>query len=85
LPHNGRSYIGHLPGDDGLSGGMSDIPFPLALYDLRRDPAEAYDVQKKYPDILAELLKVAETAREDLGDDITNKEGKNRRSVGKIE
>ena len=86
LPHNGRSYIGHLPGDDGLSGSSSDnIPHPLALYDLRRDPAEAYDVQKKYPEILAELMKVAETAREDLGDDITKTEGKNKRLVGKIE
>lgn len=47
--------------------------------------AEAYDVQEKYLTILAELLKVAEEVREDLGDDITKREGKNRRPNGKVE
>ena len=86
LTHKGRSYAGQLPGNDGFPGpSPEDFPFPQGLYDLRRDPAEAYDVQAKYPEILAELLKVAEEAREDLGDDITKREGKNRRQSGRIE
>ena len=86
LPHKGRSYVGQLPGNDGFPGpSPEDFPYPQGLYDLRRDPAEAYDVQKLYPEILEELLKVAETAREDLGDDITKREGKNRRTIGKVE
>ncbi len=86
LPHKGRSYVGQLPGNDGFPGpSPEDFPYPQGLYDLRRDPAEAYDVQKLYPEILEELLKVAETAREDLGDDITKRDGKNRRPSGKIE
>jgi arylsulfatase A-like enzyme len=86
LPHKGRSYVGQLPGNDGFPGSApEDFPYPQGLYDLRRDPAEAYDVQKLYPEILEELLKVAETAREDLGDDITKRDGKNRRPSGKIE
>jgi arylsulfatase A-like enzyme len=86
LPHKGRSYVGQLPGNDGFPGpSPEDFPFPQGLYDLRRDPAEAYDVQEKYPEILAELLKVAEAAREDLGDDITHREGKNRRKSGRVE
>ena len=86
LPHKGRSYIGQLPGIDGFPGtAREDISHPQGLYDLLRDPAEAYDVQKLYPEILAELLNVAETAREDLGDDITKREGKNRRPSGKLE
>lgn len=86
LEHKGRSYVGQLPGDNGFPGDAPEnIERGMALYDLRRDPAEAYDVQKKYPDILIELLKVAEQARDDLGDDLTKKEGKNRRPIGKVE
>jgi arylsulfatase A-like enzyme len=86
LPHKGRSYLGRLPGENGFPGpAPEDVSHVQALYDLRRDPAEAHDVQKKYPDILAELLKVAEEAREDLGDDNTKREGKNRRPSGKLE
>jgi arylsulfatase len=55
----------------------------MALYDLRRDPGERYDVQKTYPKIVEELLQLAEEAREDLGDDITQKTGKNNREAGK--
>ncbi|MDI3320335.1 hypothetical protein [Pinibacter soli] len=50
---------------------------PLALYDLAHDPGEAYDVQTLYPDILQKLQSIAEQAREDLGDDLTNRVGRN--------
>lgn len=83
LPHEGRSYEGQTPGNDGFPGKTPENnPFSLALYDLRRDPAERYDVKEIYPDILAELQKVAEEAREDLGDDITKRTGKNVRKSG---
>lgn len=85
LPHEGRTYEGQVPGNDGFPGkAPENNPFPLALYDLRRDPAERYDVKEIYPDILAELQKVAEEAREDLGDDITKRTGKNVRMSGVI-
>ena len=57
----------------------------LALYDLRRDPSERYDVKDQNPEIVEELQKIAELAREDLGDDLTNRQGKNNRLAGKIE
>ncbi|AEI47134.1 sulfatase family protein [Runella slithyformis] len=86
LPHEGRSYEGQAPGNDGFPGkAPENIPFPLALYDLRRDPAERYDVKETYPEILAELQKVAEEAREDLGDDITKRTGKNVRKSGMVQ
>jgi len=84
LPHPSKTYEKDLPGKDGLPGKVSQTTFPLALYDLRQDPAERYDVKDSYPEILEELQKVAETAREDMGDDLTGNKGKNRRLAGMI-
>ncbi len=84
LAHNGRTYEGFQPGNDGYPGQVNENSLvPMALYDLRRDPGERYDVQKTYPKIVEELLQLAEEAREDLGDDITQKTGKNNREAGK--
>lgn len=85
LPHEGRSYEGQLPGNDGYPGkAPENHPYPKALYDLRRDPGERYDVQDLYPGIVEELEKLAEEAREDLGDDLVKRVGKNIRNTGSV-
>jgi arylsulfatase len=53
-----------------------------SLYDLRRDPAEQYDVKAYYPEIMRELRLLAEEARKDLGDDLQNRTGANVRPTG---
>jgi arylsulfatase len=84
--HPGRTYEGFKPGKDGLPGGANEnCNFPAALYDLRRDPGERYDVKESNPEIVAELEKIASEAREDLGDDLTGNPGKNRRDPGRIQ
>jgi arylsulfatase len=86
LPHKGRSYEGFLPGSDGNPGKVNEqTPVEMALYDLRRDPGERYDVQEKYPEVVEELMKLVTEARDDLGDDLTNSPGSNRRPMGIIE
>jgi len=83
--HPGRTYIGFKPGVDGFPGGTNEnFPYEESLYDLRRDPGERFDVKEHYPEVVAELKKLAEEAREDLGDDIQKVEGKNRREPGKV-
>lgn len=83
--HPGRTYHGFEPGKDGFPGKTNEnFNFEEALYDLRRDPGEQYNVKEFYPEVVAELKKIAEDAREDLGDDLTNHPGKNRREPGKV-
>lgn len=83
LPHKGRSYAGFPPGKDGYPGPVNEnTESGLALYDLRRDPGERYDVKDTYPEIVASLQKLADKAREDLGDAVTGVKGRNVRKPG---
>jgi arylsulfatase len=86
LPHLGRTYTGFLPGNNGTPGQVNENHQEnTALYDLRRDPGERYDVQSQYPEEVAELMKIVEAARDDLGDDLTGQPGRNRRPIGKLD
>jgi len=84
LPHSYRSYKGVLPGNDGFPGKYAKDSTGLALYNLRRDPGEHYDVKELYPDVVDDIMILVGQAREDLGDELTGYEGKNRRSAGRI-
>ena len=83
LPHPGRTYETFKTGENGVPGEVNEeFAFAKALYDLRRDPGERYDVQAQFPEIVAVLEELAEKAREDLGDDLTHRTGKNVRIAG---
>jgi arylsulfatase A-like enzyme len=83
LPHKGISYVGVAPGNDGWPGKTVHIEIRQnELYDLRRDPGENYNVAEYYPEIVKELLVIADEARKELGDDFTNSPGINRRKAG---
>ena len=85
LPHLGRTYAGFLPGNDGQPGQVNERHQEnLALYDLSRDQGERYDVKSLYPEVMAELMKVVEDARLDLGDDLTDNAGIGRRPIGTL-
>jgi arylsulfatase len=84
LPHTFRSYEGKLPGKDGWPGEYSSGKTDYALYDLRRDPGERYDVQDLYPEVVAELKKLADIMRQDLGDENYNMPGVNTRKPGSV-
>ena len=86
LLHKGISYTGVAPGKDGWPGKTVNVETKEnELYDLRRDPGERYNLAPHYPDIVKELLKIADEARKDLGDDITNSPGENRRKAGSVD
>jgi len=71
-----------MPGQHGLPGEYTRKKTGQALYDLRRDPGERYDVSAQHPDVVNELTRLAGEARDDLGDDLTGSPGKNRRPIG---
>ena len=79
LPHRAITYTQNIHGKDGWPGTTTQNEVPMTLYDLALDPGEAYDVQKLYPEVVQQILSIAEQAREDLGDDLTKRSGKNLR------
>jgi arylsulfatase A-like enzyme len=85
LPHKAISYVGVDPGKDGWPGKTLSVTVKeTELYDLRRDPGERYNVAVNYPEKVRELQQIAEEVRKDLGDDIKNTSGANRRKAGSI-
>ncbi len=85
LPHPGRTYLEFQPGKDGQPGMLNEnFDFQGGLYDLRRDPGERYDVSDSNPEIVEQLNRIANEAREDLGDELTGYPGKNRREPGQL-
>ncbi len=79
FPHKSRSYKVYPPGNNGYPGETAQIEEPLALYNLSVDPGETMDVQKQHPDVMKELETLANQYRNELGDDLTNEKGTERR------
>ncbi|WP_220377734.1 MULTISPECIES: sulfatase [unclassified Arenibacter] len=85
FPHKHRSYRNNLPGNDGFPGPTTQVEFDsIALFDLRRDPGEDYDVKVLYPEVVEDLKQLAEKARKDLGDELTGRIGENVRKAGNL-
>ncbi|GAB6121514.1 sulfatase family protein [Dysgonomonas termitidis] len=85
FPHEHESYRTNLPGNDGFPGIRGRSRISVSLFDMRRDPGEQYNVADLYPDAVKRLSAVADSARTDLGDNLTKREGENRRPHGSIE
>ena len=70
------------PGQDGKPGKLVQPKTTLALYNLEQDIGESTDVSADHPDIVARLSALAELARDDLGDSLQKRTGKNIRPAG---
>lgn len=56
----------------------------LELYNLRDDIGEKSNVAAQHPDVVKRLQQLAEAARSDLGDSLTNRVGSGVRPAGKL-
>jgi arylsulfatase A len=55
------------------------------LFDLKTDPGETTNVADPHPDEVARLQQLADHARDELGDKLTKREGREVRPAAKIE
>jgi len=62
LPHKYRTLV--TPGQEGSPGKYEVRNIELSLFDMENDPFETTNVIDKYPEIAAELQKIATTHRE---------------------
>ena len=76
--------------DSGLKGIASRHGYrirqtKLELYNLRDDLSEMTNVAEKHPDVVRRLTRVADLARADLGDTLTQRPNSNQRGSGVVE
>ena len=76
VPH---SYVQAEPGQGGAPGRYVKQTLDLSLYDLTSDPGESTNVAAAHPDVVEALMKYVERARDDLGDSLVSRPGKNAR------
>jgi len=85
LPHAYRTLAGQAGGRDGVPAKYQQRRLQTAeLYDLQADPSETTDAAGKNPEAVKRLEELAEAAREDLGDSLTQRKGKNVRPAGTV-
>ena len=85
LPHTYRTLNGRPGGRDGTPAKYDQRRLERAeLYRLQSDPNETTDVASANPAVVERLLKLAEGARDDLGDSLTKRAGRNTREPGRL-
>ena len=55
------------------------------LFDLKSDIGETTNVADQYPDVVKRLQALAQAARDDLGDTLTDHQGKGIRPAGELQ
>lgn len=82
LPHPYQSL--EAAGANGMPGRYVRKQLELSLFDLEKDPGETTDLAASQPEVVSRLMQHAERAREDLGDSLTRRTGKNVRAPGRL-
>jgi arylsulfatase A-like enzyme len=81
LPHPYQSL--ERAGHDGAPGTFARKELELSLFDLEADPGESTNVADHHLEVVTRLMWFAERARDDLGDSLTKRVGKNVRAAAK--
>ena len=84
FPHTSRSLAGRPGGRDGSPASFTQLPVASPLYDLLRDVRESRDVREENAEVVARLERLAEQARAELGDSLTQRKGAGVREHGTL-
>ncbi|MBG84031.1 MAG: arylsulfatase [Phycisphaerae bacterium] len=85
LPHTYRSMEGRPGGTGGKPTAYTyGIEQPMALYDILIDPGETTDVKEAHSEVVTRMLELVESARADLGDSLTERQGAGVREPGRL-
>jgi arylsulfatase A-like enzyme len=84
FPHSYTTLSGRKGGTAGQPARYDQAKIGRALFDLESDVGETTDVAETHADVVERLQALAEKAREDLGDSLTKRQGKNVRAAGRI-
>ena len=84
-PHQYRTLAGRSGGTNGIPAKYEQRSIGWALYNLKRDRKETSNVADEFPEKVAELKKLLEDAREDMGDSLTKTAGRNNRPAARLD
>jgi arylsulfatase len=84
LPHTYRTLGQQAKAKDGIPVKYRNVQAELELYDLDKDIGETRNVADQHPDVVKRLAALAEQARDDLGDKLTNRTGRGVREPGRL-
>lgn len=84
FPHEYRTLAGKPGGSGGQPAEYQQARIELALFDLETDPGETTNVADQHPDVVARLQRLAEAARDELGDSATGRPGRGVREPGRL-
>jgi hypothetical protein len=83
--HEYPTLGGRPGGKDGWPAPVERARMESALFDLENDVGETKDVKAQYPEIVAEISKLADRMRADLGDSLREMKGSGKRPAGRLE
>ena len=84
LPHTYRTLGQQPKAKDSIPVKYTNVKAGLELYDLESDVGEKHNVAAQHPDVVKRLEALAEQAREDMGDSLTQRVGKGVREPGRL-
>jgi len=79
VPHRYRTMDGASLSTPTFQGAYRQDSIPLSLFHLESDPGESTNLASTHPDIVIQLMGYLAEMREDLGDALSDTEGRNRR------
>jgi hypothetical protein len=85
LPHQYRTLADGPGGSGGTPTKYMQTRIGEELFDLKADPGETINVADQHSEIVERLRKMADEARKDLGDTLTQSKGAGKRPAGRVQ